>query len=158
MADKFLQVKMSDGSTMPLKIDSVVTIAGVEDTNAAKFTLTYSNGGTAVLLSQAAQAAGAAYAPTKPAQLNAVIRTLWNIITGAASQPWNQPIYGGDNYIWDNSSVQPASSVADSATAANPKNPALAGSVFRSKQGAIFQGEDLGGNDGNMTSGWASIT
>ena len=33
MADKFLQVKMEDGSTMPLKIDSVVTIAGVEDTN-----------------------------------------------------------------------------------------------------------------------------
>ena len=57
MADKFLQVKMEDGSTMPLKIDSVVTIAGVEDTNAAKFTITYSNGGTAVLLSQAAEAA-----------------------------------------------------------------------------------------------------
>ncbi len=113
MADKFLQVKMEDGSTMPLKIDSVVTIAGVEDTNAAKFTITYSNGGTAVLLSQAAEAAGAAYAPTKTAQLNAVIRTLWNIITGAASQPWNQPIYGGDNYIWDNWSVEPSASVAD---------------------------------------------
>ncbi len=40
--------------------------------------------------------------------------------------------------------VEPANSVASSQTASNPKNPALAGSVFRSKQSTLVAAKDGG--------------
>jgi len=154
MADKFLNVTMSDATQKPLKIDDVVTITSAFAGGTATFTLTYSSSGTAALASQGD--AAAIYVPATAAQLAEVVRTLWNIIASAASQPWNQPFYQGPGYSWDNWTVQPASSQASS-YAAQDANPA-GSSYFAAKQGNILEGQNNAAADGDMTSGWLSIT
>jgi len=155
MADKFLQVKMNGGEVLPLKIDNVVTIAAAFGGGVCTATLTYSNGGTAVLTSVADGAA--VYVPQTAANLVELKRTLWNIITGSASQPWNQPIYNGSGYAWDNWSVEPASSQASSYYAQDA-NPA-GSSTFAAKQGAILPGRNNAAADGDVTAGvWSTIT
>jgi len=154
MADKFLNVTMSDGTSKPMKIDSVATITSAYAGGTATFTITYSNGGTAALASQAD--AAAVYVPATAAQLAEVVRTLWNIIANAASQPWNQPFYQGVGYSWDNWTVQPASSQSSSYYAQDA-NPA-GSSTFAAKQGTILEGQNNAAADGDMTSGWLSIT
>ena len=154
MADKFLNVTMSDATSKPLKIDNVVTITSAYAAGVATFTLTYSSGGTAALARQGD--AAAIYVPATAAQLAEVVRTLWNIIASSASQPWNQPFYQGVGYSWDNWTVQPASSQASSYYEQDA-NPA-GSSTFAAKNSNILEGQNNAAADGDMTSGWASIT
>ena len=155
MADKFLQIEMNGGEVLPLKIDNVVTIAATSAADVCTVTLTYSNGGTAVLTSVTATAS--VYVPQSAANLVELKRTLWNIITGSASQPWNQPIYSGSGYAWDNWSVEPASSQASSYYAQDA-NPA-GSSTFAAKQGGILPGRNNAGADGDCTALiWSTIT
>ena len=64
--------------------------------------------------------------------MNNLVQGLWEVIADAGTQPWQTVQY--NNSPW--AAVYAPSSQADAATSANPKNPALAGSVFRAKQSA----------------------
>lgn len=96
MADKFLNVDVS-GVLTPLKISNVATIA-VNGAGTAT-TITYGDGGTAVI--NIAAAGAASFPPSTAGQKAAWKRGLWEQIIKGVAQPWNMPMVPGENVAWD---------------------------------------------------------
>ena len=96
MADKFLNVDVS-GVQTPLKISNVATIA-VNGAGTAT-TITYGDGGTAVL--NIAAASASSFPPSTAGQQAAWKRGLWEQIIKGVAQPWNMPMVPGENVTWD---------------------------------------------------------
>ena len=96
MADKFLNVNVS-GVNTPLKISNISTIA----VNAAgtATTITYSDGGTAVINIAAADATS--FPPSSAPQQAAWLRGLWQQVIAGVATPWNLPIIPSPDTAWD---------------------------------------------------------
>ena len=96
MADKFLNVNVS-GVNTPLKISNISTIA----VNAAgrATTITYSDGGTAVI--NIAAAAATSFPPSSAPQQAAWLRGLWQQVIAGVATPWNLPIIPSPDTAWD---------------------------------------------------------
>ena len=131
MANKFLNILIGSVVT-PVNIDDVVAVVatGNNGNSATTVAITYKSGKVATLTTPATTAGfNVASAPN-------VVRAFWGAITKAQELPWNMVSYPAPGQALT-LMVEPASSVASSQTASNPKNPALAGSVFRSKQSTL---------------------
>ena len=96
MADKFLNVNVS-GVNTPLKISNISTIA-VNGAGTAT-TITYSDGGTAVI--NIAAAAAASFPPSTAPQRAAWLRGLWQQVISGVATPWNLPIIPSPDTAWD---------------------------------------------------------
>ena len=96
MADKFLNVNVS-GVNTPLKISNISTIA-VNGAGTAT-TITYSDGGTAVI--NIAAAAAASFPPSSAPQQAAWLRGLWQQVIAGVATPWNLPIIPSPDVAWD---------------------------------------------------------
>ena len=96
MADKFLNVNVS-GVNTPLKISNISTIA----VNAAGTitTITYSDGGTAII--NIAAAGAASFPPSTAPQRAAWLRGLWQQVISGVATPWNLPIIPSPDVAWD---------------------------------------------------------
>jgi len=122
MADKFLNMNVSGVST-PLKISNVSTIA-VNGAGTAT-TITYADGGTAVI--NIAAAAAASFPPSTAGQQAAWLRGLWQQVIEGVATPWNQPILPGASEMW-NFTVSPTAQ--------------LVGAAFSAKQATALLGTD----------------
>ena len=130
MANKFLNILIG-GVVTPVNIDDVVAVVATgHASNAATVAITYKSGKVATLTTPSGND-GFAVATGPNVQ-----RAFWSAITKAQELPWNMVSYPAPGQALT-LMVEPANSVASSQTAANPKNPALAGSVFRSKQSTL---------------------
>ena len=96
MADKFLNVNVG-GVNTPLKISNVSTIA-VNGAGTAT-TITYSDGGTAVI--SIAAAGAASFPPSTAPQQAAWLRGLWQQVISGVATPWNLPIIPSPDTAWD---------------------------------------------------------
>lgn len=96
MADKFLNVNVS-GVNTPLKISNISTIA-VNGAGTAT-TITYSDGGTAVI--NIAAAAATSFPPSSAPQQAAWLRGLWQQVIAGVATPWNLPIIPSPDVAWD---------------------------------------------------------
>ena len=96
MADKFLNVNVS-GVNTPLKISNISTIA-VNGAGTAT-TITYSDGGTAVINIAAADATNRP--PSTAPQQAAWLRGLWQQVIAGVATPWNLPIIPSPDTAWD---------------------------------------------------------
>ena len=117
MADKFLNVKLSDGTVTPLKISNVSTIAFAADSGSGNTlqtncVVTYADGGTATIKSQQRGGADAVFIPSAAGQKSEFVRALWQLVIEGVATPWNLPVIGGEDG-WDYT-VEPASSQASS--------------------------------------------
>ena len=156
MADKFLNMALSTGVVTPLKISDVATIVAAADAGAGAtlqvvFTITYGNGGTATLLSQARGGANAVFIPSTAAQKTAFIRGIWEQIIEGVSTPWKLPVLPYPSDSWDMTS-SPAASVVPAAGARSyvGQNDTPSGSAsFAGKQSTPLLG------DGSTTAGQA---
>ncbi len=133
MANKFLNI-LIDSVVTPINIDDVVAVVATGNNGnvATTVAITYKSGKVATLTTPATTAGfNVASAPN-------VQRAFCGAITSAQEWPWNFVSYPGPGQSLV-LMVEPAASVASSQTASNPKNAALAGSVFRSKQSTEVQ-------------------
>jgi hypothetical protein len=96
MADKFLNVNVG-GVNTPLKISNVSTIA-VNGAGTAT-TITYSDGGTAII--SIAAAGAASFPPSTAPQQAAWLRALWQQVIAGVATPWNLPIIPSPDTAWD---------------------------------------------------------
>ena len=146
MADKFLNVNVS-GVNTPLKISNVSTIA-VNGAGTAT-TITYSDGGTAVI--SIAAAGAASFPPSTAPQQAAWLRALWQQVIAGVATPWNLPVLPSPSESWD-MSTSPAASVVPAAGARSyvGQNNTPSGSAsFAGKQSTPLLG------DGSTTAGQA---
>ena len=103
---KYININTTLTGVTPLRISDVATIAsanaGAGAANASTFTLTYTDGGTAVIATQPIGAAGATNRsiPTTAAQRAAVVRALWQQVIKGVAQPWNLPMVGGEDAVY----------------------------------------------------------
>jgi|8_EtaG_2_1085327.scaffolds.fasta_scaffold12252_2 hypothetical protein len=114
-----------------IQISDVVKILGTNagGNNRTSVAMTYESGATVTLT----VGTGAnATSNLTTAMMNNLIKGIWEVIADAGTQPWQSVQY--NNSPW--AAVYSPTSQDDAATAANPKNPALAGSVFTAKQSA----------------------
>ena len=147
MADKFLNITLSSGIVTPLKISDVATIvagadAGSGATLQVKFVITYGNGGTATILSQARGSANAVFIPSTAAQKTAFIRGLWEQVIEGVATPWNLPVLPGTSDSWD-MTTSPAAPVNPAAGARSyiGQNDTPSGSAsYASKQSTQLLG------------------
>ena len=138
MANKFLNI-LIDSVVTPVNIDDVVAVVATGNNGnvATTVAITYKSGKVATLTTPAdSNGFNVANAPS-------VQRAFWSAITKAQELPWNMVSYPAPGQALT-LMVEPANSVASSQTASNPKNPALAGSVFRSKQSTLVAAKDGG--------------
>tara|TARA_R100000908_G_scaffold14719_1_gene5514 strand:- start:187 stop:666 length:480 start_codon:yes stop_codon:yes gene_type:complete len=117
MADKFLNVKLSDGTVTPMKISNVSTIAFAADSGSGNTlqtncVVTYADGGSVTIKSQARGGADAVFIPSTAGQKSEFVRALWQLCIEGVATPWNLPVIGGVDG-WDYT-VEPASSQASS--------------------------------------------
>ena len=147
MADKFLNITLSSGIVTPLKISDVATIkaganVGSNDTLQVQFVITYGNGGTATILSQARGSANAVFIPSTAAQKTAFIRGLWEQVIEGVATPWNLPVLPGTSDSWD-MTTSPAAPVNPAAGARSyiGQNDTPSGSAsYASKQSTQLLG------------------
>ena len=147
MADKFLNMTLSSGIVTPLKISDVATIkaganVGSNDTLQVQFVITYGNGGTATILSQARGGANAVFIPSTAAQKTAFIRGLWEQVIEGVATPWNLPVLPGTSDSWD-MTTSPAAPVNPAAGARSyiGQNDTPSGSAsYASKQSTQLLG------------------
>ena len=104
---KYININTTLTGVTPLRISDVATIAsanaGAGAANVSTFTLTYTDGGTAIITTQPIGAAGDAVKPTLPttaAQRAAVVRALWQQVIKGVAQPWNLPMVGGEDAVY----------------------------------------------------------
>ena len=147
MADKFLNMALSSGIVTPLKISDVATIKAGADVGAnatlqVQFIITYGNGGTATILSQARGGANTVFIPSTAAQKTAFIRGLWEQVIEGVATPWNLPVLPGTSDSWD-MTTSPAAPVNPAAGARSyiGQNDTPSGSAsYASKQSTQLLG------------------
>ena len=130
--EKFLNIKLSDGSVTPVRISGVSVIkfaadVGTGATLQTDLRINYVDGGAVKILSQQRGGAGA--------QKTEFVRALYQKIIEAIATPWNLPVIGGDDG-WDYS-VEPSSSQASSYA---KQGNGGGGANFAAKQSAALQG------------------
>ena len=146
MADKFLNITLSSGIVTPLKISDVATIVASDVGSGAalqtRFVITYGNGGTATLLSQARGSSNAVFIPSATAQKAAFVRALWEQVIEGVATPWNLPVLPGTSDSWD-MTTSPAAPVNPAAGARSyiGQNDTPSGSAsYASKQSTQLLG------------------
>ena len=141
---KYLNMNVS-GVQTPLKISDVATIA-VNGAGTAT-TITYDNGGTAVI--NIAAARGVSFPPSTAGQKAAWTRGLWQQVIAGVGQPWNQPMVPSANVAWD-FTAEPAAPQASQYVAQS----ALAGqaqtATFQAKQSVALLGTGAAAAVGNV--------
>lgn len=130
MADKFLNVKLSDGTVTPMKISNVSTIAFAADSGSGNTlqtncVVTYADGGSVTVKSQARGGADAVFIPSTAGQKSEFVRALWQLCIEGVATPWNLPVIGGPSG-WDQT-VSPAAPQAQGATQAAKTSSQLLG-------------------------------
>ena len=119
--EKFLNIKLSDGSVTPVRISGVSVIKFAADVGTGA---TLQTGG-----------ANTVFIPSAAGQKTEFVRALYQKIIEAIATPWNLPVIGGDDG-WDYS-VEPSSSQASSYAA---QGDGGGGANFAAKQSAALQG------------------
>ena len=117
---KYLNIALSTGVVTPLKISDVSTIA---ITATFGLLITYSDGGTATLATQAVGAT--TFRADQDATTAALIRAMWEQVIKGVATPWNLPVIGGPSG-WD-MTVSPAAPQAQGATLAAKTSTRLLG-------------------------------
>ena len=144
MADKFLNVNVS-GVNTPLKISNISTIA-VNGAGTAT-TITYSDGGTAVI--SIAAAGAASFPPSTAPQQAAWLRALWQQVIAGVATPWNLPIIPSPDTAWD-FTVAPAAPQA-SQYVTQGATPAVNSMIAKVGTALIGTGNAATGNVGPVT-------
>ena len=145
MADKFLNVNVG-GVNTPLKISNVSTIA----VNGAGTitTITYSDGGAAII--NIAAAGAASFPPSTAPQQAAWLRGLWQQVISGVATPWNLPIIPSPDTAWD-FTVAPAAPQA-SQYVTQGATPTLNSMIAKVGTALIGTGNAGTGNVGPVTS------
>jgi hypothetical protein len=144
MADKFLNVSVG-GVNTPLKISNVSTIA-VNGAGTAT-TITYSDGGTAII--SIAAAGAASFPPSTAPQQAAWLRALWQQVIAGVATPWNLPIIPSPDAAWD-FTVAPAAPQA-SQYVTQGATPAVNSMIAKVGTALIGTGNAATGNVGPVT-------
>tara|TARA_A100001515_G_scaffold116070_1_gene97742 strand:- start:49 stop:522 length:474 start_codon:yes stop_codon:yes gene_type:complete len=138
--EKFLNIKLSDGSVTPVRISGVSVIkfaadVGTGNTLQTDLRINYVDGGAVKILSQQRGSANAVFIPSAAGQKTEFVRALYQKIIEAVATPWNLPVIGGDDG-WDYS-VEPSSSQSSSYA---KQGDGGGGANFAAKQSAALQG------------------
>lgn len=137
--EKFLNIKLSDGSVTPVRISGISVIkfaadVGSGNTLQTDLRINYVDGGAVKILSQVRGGADAQYIPSAAGQKTEFVRALYQKVIEGLSTPWNLPVIGGDDG-WDYT-VEPSSSQASEYV----KQGDAKTDTFAAKQSSVLEG------------------